>query len=119
MYLCGNAIHVSRREGKAVKQALGTPLVDTAAMWLKSAPAHHLIRVDSRLTKNLCRVCPGTRSAEPQPRHFIPRRFPPWTSPIGSIGLVTGKENRQRNPAQTPPHHGYGYCTKLQYAVNN
>jgi hypothetical protein len=26
MYLCGKAIHVSRREGKAFKQILGTPL---------------------------------------------------------------------------------------------
>jgi hypothetical protein len=26
MYLCGRAIHVSRHEGKAFKQVLGTPL---------------------------------------------------------------------------------------------
>jgi len=26
MYLCGKAIHVSRREGKAFKQVLGMPL---------------------------------------------------------------------------------------------
>jgi hypothetical protein len=25
MYLCGKAMHVSRREGKAFKQVLGTP----------------------------------------------------------------------------------------------
>jgi hypothetical protein len=35
MYLCGKAIHVSRREDKAFKQVLGAPPADTVAVWLK------------------------------------------------------------------------------------
>ena len=31
----------------------------------------------------------------------------------GSIGLVIGKENRETNPAETPPRQTY--CTKLKY----
>ena len=42
MYLCGKSVHVYRREGKALNQVLGAPLVDTVPMVGNTRPSNSL-----------------------------------------------------------------------------